>query len=219
MLIHDVIIIDDHPVVGVALKGIFENHPSVGRVTVFESAAEAIVHIEKCERRCVVILDFDMPEVNGLDVMRMLPPSGKKLVSVLVYTGFQETEVEVASIRAGAKGFISKNQGTDVLLRAFECIIGQRSYFSEPALRLALSEFNSPLQAKLTRLGPREYVIAKKLAAGESNAVIAETLFISPKTVSAHKAHIFEKLEIDNIAQLIHLLSSAAGPSLYKVES
>lgn len=209
MLSYPVIIVDDHPVIGLALCKLLERHPSVSSLEVFENANTAIKAIADSPKRCIVILDLDMPDISGLDLLRLLPKPANSEAKILIYTGQRNIELEVAAIRAGAKGFVSKDVDLSGFLQAFECIINQRSYFSDEALKTALTDFESPNQEKLSRLSAREYTIAKRLAAGESYSSIAETLFISPKTVSAHKAHIFDKLEISTIPQLIQILQSA----------
>ena len=206
MLSYPVIIVDDHPVVGHALSGLLQRHPSVSSLEVYESASAAIHAIADRPQGYIVILDLDMPDISGLDLVRLLPKPANIDLRVLIYTGQGSLELEVAAIRSGAKGFVSKDADLSVFLQAFECVVSQRSYFSDKALQTALTEFASPDQEKLARLSAREYMIAKRLAAGESNSSIAEALFISPKTVSAHKANLFEKLEISTIPQLIQIL-------------
>lgn len=208
MLSFNVIIVDDHPVVGMALRGMLEMHPAVRSIAVYESANLAAKEIFSQTEDCIVILDIGMPDISGLDFMRLLAKTSGKSVKILVYTGQKSAELEVAAIRAGAKGFVTKDVGPEAFMQAFEFITRQRSYFNDEALKTALTEFGSPSQEKLARLSAREYIIAKRIAAGETHSHIAEALFISPKTVSAHKGNIFDKLEISNIPQLIQMMQS-----------
>ena len=210
MLSFDVLIVDDHPVIGMALCSVLESHPAVRRVFFFESASAAIKDIVKRTEDCVVILDVDMPDISGFDFLRLLPKTSMNLIRVLIYTGQKSVDLEISAIRAGAKGLVNKNEGLEGFIQAFECIIKQRTYFNEDALKVALTDFDNHNQRKIARLSAREYAIAKRLAAGETHAHIAEALFISPKTVSAHKGHILEKLEISNIPQLIRILESVS---------
>lgn len=209
MLSFNIIIVDDHPVVAMALQGLLSNHSRVNKISVFDHVETAVKHIIKHEqsRRCIVILDIDMPGVNGLDMLRMLPRSPHRTSPVtMVYTGIKTLETEVSALRAGASGFITKDIGAEGFLHAFESICNGRSFFSDQAVQNAVSGFNNSDQLKLTRLSPREYLIAKRLANGEAPKDIAASLFISTKTVSAHKSNLMDKLEIDNIAQLISII-------------
>ncbi|MCP1573289.1 two-component system response regulator EvgA [Herbaspirillum rubrisubalbicans] len=208
MLSFNVIIVDDHPVVAMALESLLRHHSRVNSISVFSHVETAIKHIVKHEqsRRCIVILDIDMPGVNGLDMLRLLPKGLHRTSPItMIYTGLKALEMEVNALRAGASGFVTKEVGVEGFLRAFESICNGRSFFSDEAVHIALSGFNNPHQQKVARLTPREYLIAKRLANGESPKDIADSLFISTKTVSAHKSNLLDKLEIDNIAQLINI--------------
>ncbi|WP_433691785.1 LuxR C-terminal-related transcriptional regulator [Herbaspirillum seropedicae] len=208
MLSFNIIIVDDHPVVAIALESLLRDHPRVNSISVFSHAETAVKHIVKHEqsRRCIVILDIDMPGVNGLDMLRLLPKGLHRTSPVtMIYTGLKTLETEVNALRAGASGFVTKEVGAEGFLGAFESICNGRSFFSDEAVHIALSGCNNPDQQKIARLTPREYLIAKRLANGESPKDIADSLFISTKTVSAHKSNLLNKLEIDNIAQLINI--------------
>jgi len=208
MLSFNIIIVDDHPVVAMALQGLLSNHSRVNKISVFDHVETAVKHIVKHEqsRRCIVILDIDMPGVNGLDMLRLLPRGPHRTSPVtMIYTGIKTLETEVNALRAGASGFVTKDVGAEGFLHAFESICNGRSFFSDHAVQTALSGFNNSHQLKVGRLSPREYLIAKRLANGESPKEIADSLFISTKTVSAHKSNLLDKLEIDNIAQLINI--------------
>ena len=205
MTLHDVFIVDDHPVVGMALKILLEKHQAVSSLLVFESANEALEAVLKCENSCVAIVDIDMPQLSGQDFLKLLAKKANRSRKVLIYTGKREPAVEVAALCAGAKGFVSKDVGTDVFMRAFECVIDDQTYFTDAAVQSALRKVKNPKQEKIARLSARQHLIALRLVDGATNSEIAESLFISPKTVSAHKSKIFDKLEIQNIRQLIQL--------------
>ncbi|BEV16255.1 response regulator transcription factor [Herbaspirillum sp. DW155] len=209
MLSFNIIIVDDHPVVAMALEGLLINHSRVNKISVFDQVETAVKHIVKHEqsRRCIVILDIDMPTINGLDMLHLLPRGPHRSSPVaLIYTGLKTLETEVNALRSGASGFVTKDVGVEDFLRAFESVCNGRSFFSDEAVQTALSGFNNPHHEKVARLSPREYLIAKRLANGEPAKDIADSLFISAKTVSAHKSNLFDKLEIENIAQLINIL-------------
>lgn len=204
---YDILIVDDHPVVGMAMQVMLRDHSRVGEIHVFDRVRIANRFLAEHPRpqRCLVILDIDMPTVSGLDMLRLMPKGTHRSVMVLVYTSLKDIGTEVAAVRAGASGFVTKDVGPEGFMHAFNTICERRSFFSDEALKIAVSEFKNPDQKKAAALTPREYLIAKRLSLGESPQQIGESLYISAKTVSSHKQNILEKLEIENIAQLINI--------------
>lgn len=210
MLSCDVFIIDDHPVIGMAVSNVLADHIGVNNIQCFTDPQDALRCLKDKITQTIVVLDLEMPGLNGMDFLRMLLKENLSHCYVLIYTSHDDLEHEILAIRTGAKGYISKSLGANGILNAFNTVMSERTYFRNEALQIALSSQTSNVaEEKIGTLSKRELEIATRLAAGKSNSEIADDLFISPKTVSAHKANLFEKLAIENIPALIDLLKKA----------
>ena len=202
----DVIIIDDHPLIGSAIRCAVEKHPMTGGVYVFNVALDGISFAMKIKNKAIVIIGLPASEIDSRETLSQLRRTQEDNVAILVYSASEWLDEEIKAMLLGAHGVAHKWRGIEELKIAFETIMSGRVYFSGKALSTAIEWHSNYFKNKLSKLSSREISIAKEIANGFSNKEIGEKYHISHKTASAHKANIFKKLEIKNISQLIKIL-------------
>lgn len=197
-----VVIVDDHPVVCMALSTLLSSH-GMKVVGEADNGVDAIQLIKQ-SKPAVVVLDISIPRLDGMAVIyrvRALPDAP----DILVFTS-QPPQVYSRRCRlAGASGFVNKDQDLMAVLNGIRTILGGYQYFpkepSTPMDREAEGDHDDPIRT----LSERELTIFRHLAQGHSNKEISEQLLISNKTVSTHKTRIYQKLGVGNVAELVEL--------------
>ncbi len=202
-----VLIADDHAILRQALRLLLEAH---NEVEVLGEATDGREAVELSERLKpdVVLMDMAMPALNGVEATRQIR---KRLprTRVLMLTAYVEDDQILDALRAGAAGYIVKQSDVSELLLAIQSIHRGNSYFSAAISEdVSAEEYvwkarNSDARAGLDLLTSREREVLQLIAEGHSNQTIANELFISVKTVEAHKAHIMTKLNAKNRTDLI----------------
>jgi two-component system response regulator NreC len=202
-----VLIVDDHAILRQALRQLLEQHAEVEVVGDASSGREAIASTEKLMPD-VVLMDMVMPGLTGLEATRQIRKRFPK-TRVLILTGYMEDEQIIGALRAGASGYVVKRSDTEELLLGIQAVHRGNTYFSS-----AISDGDAINQylwqakkedgkAGYDLLTSREREVLQLIAEGFSNQRIAQELFISVKTVEAHKAHIMSKLHARNRPDLI----------------
>ena len=180
-------VVDDHPVVREGLVAALDGKGGLEVAGVFSSAEEAIAAGRRVD---VILLDLELPGMNGLQAIGRLSENA----AVLVLTAYGE-EVEEA-IRAGAKGYLLKGASLDEIERAIATLAGGGSYVDP---RVA-SRLVAPTSQ---RLSDREREVLRLVARGLSNKQIATKLRISERTAKFHVTAILNKLGAENRAQAV----------------
>jgi DNA-binding NarL/FixJ family response regulator len=202
-----VLLVDDHAVIRQALDLWLSTLAELEVIGFVENGREAVQVVERM-RPDVVLMDVVMPGLNGLEAtrqIRKIAPATK----VVMLSGFVDEDQLLESIRAGASGYIIKKSDITELVLAIQTVNRGNNYFSShlsEAFDLAdvLYQAKRPDQRTgLDALTPREREVLQLIAEGYTNQKIANELFISVKTVEAHKAHIMAKLHARNRTDLI----------------
>ena len=180
-------VVDDHPVVREGLVAALDGKGGLEVAGVFSSAEEALAAGRRVD---VILLDLELPGMNGLQAIGRLSENA----AVLVLTAYGE-EVEEA-IRAGAKGYLLKGASLDEIERAIATLAGGGSYVDP---RVA-SRLVAPTSQ---RLSDREREVLRLVARGQSNKQIATKLRISERTAKFHVTAILNKLGAENRAQAV----------------
>jgi len=198
-----VLLIDDHPVVRTGYRRLLENTPDICVVAEADNGETGYaLYMERSPD--VIILDLNMPGIGGLEVIRRIKAKNSD-ARILVFSMMDNVTMAQHSLRAGATGFISKQSGMGEMLQAVRQVALGKVYIESAlasAMAMNLSRKDTP-ESLLETLTKREFQIFKLLAEGNSCAQIAETLFISPKTVGVHHINLMRKLNLQNITQLI----------------
>ncbi|MCU0452446.1 MAG: response regulator transcription factor [Bacteroidetes bacterium] len=197
-----VLIADDHPVVRRGLKNILKE---ASDIEVAGEAGDGLEVLEKVrgEEFDVLILDLTMPKLDGLETIGRLKSEQPDL-GILVLSMNPEEVFGMRALRLGASGYLSKDSAPEQLITAIRRIAAGKVYVSEGlAESLALNVSKGSPKMPHETLSDREYQIMLMLARGRSLKEIAAELSLSVKTVSTHRTHILEKLNMENNAQIV----------------
>ena len=196
-----ILITDDHPVLRRGLKEILMEELEGATCGEAGNAQELISEVQT-EDWDLVILDLTMPGRSGLDVLRDLRTLRPK-IPVLVLSMHPEDQLGKRVLKAGASGYMNKESAPKELIKAVRKVL-EGSVYVSPALaeRLALDlrENAGPLHETLSE---REFEVLRMLASGKTVTEIAVDLHLSVPTVSTHRAHILEKMNMTTTAALI----------------
>ncbi|MBI5948322.1 MAG: response regulator transcription factor [Chloroflexi bacterium] len=202
-----ILLVDDHAVIRQALRMLLESQAELEVVGDVENGREAVQAVEKLNPD-VVLMDVVMPGLNGLEATRQIRRSSPG-TRVVMLSGFVDEDQLLDSLRSGASGYIIKKSDVSELVLAIQTVHRGNSYFSS-ALSEGFDLAEVLYQAKRTdqrtgveALTPREREVLQLIAEGYTNQGIANELYISVKTVEAHKAHIMAKLHARNRTDLI----------------
>jgi len=196
-----ILIADDHDVVREGLKKILLSEWQDAEFGEAKDGNEALSLLRK-KRWDVVILDISMPHVSGFEVLKELKSALPKQ-PVLVLSMHPERQYAVRVMKSGASGYITKDTISDEIVHAIKKIVAGGKYVSESLAESLASQLNESLDTlPHERLSDREFEIMVMLSSGKTVSEIADHLSISVKTVSTHRAHILEKMNLSNNAEL-----------------
>lgn len=201
-----VIITDDHQMVSEGLKSLVELDKTIEVIQLAKNGRELLHFLEFLEPD-LILMDIDMPIMNGLEAMQQIHKKYPNL-KVIIVSMHEEKGLVKKLTDAGAKGFLFKNSDKDELIWAIKTVHQGGNYFTSkltlnlinPDKSLSQSELIDSKKALLTE---REIEILKLIAEGLSNKEIGDQLFISHRTVDTHRTNLMKKLEVNNIAGLI----------------
>ncbi|KOC92911.1 response regulator transcription factor [Winslowiella iniecta] len=188
------LLIDDHPLVQVALEAALTRSPIPLQLFAVSSEQQARDYLRDHPVN-LIILDIGLPDSDGLELLKRLKHRDENQ-AVLIYSAQEERLYIRMAQAAGAAGYIAKRQPMEKLLAAILAILGGQRAFPD------LSEADNPATASLTS---KERQILALLARGLSNLQIAEQLHISNKTVSTHKKNILDKTGTHSVVELAAL--------------
>lgn len=205
-----IVLVDDHALVrrGLALLLRLEGrHEVVGEA----SSGEAALPLVESERPDLVILDLNMPGMDGLETLRRLRARGIP-TRVLVLSMHDEPHLVGEALTAGADGYLLKDSMDDELFLAIDGIMRGQRYLAAAIDRARLQESRMRPMA----LTAREREVLQLIANGLTTSAVAETLSISPHTATRHRANLMQKLNVHNQVELVRI---AVGQGLIVLQS
>lgn len=206
-----VLIADNHPVVRLGIKKVLESSSDI-EIIADVSTTEELFNTLKSITPDVVILEMDIPEINGIATLRKMKQDFPD-IKTLMYSGQSEDVYALSTIRAGAYGYLSKTADLEYIISAVRKVSeGNMFITNELAQRLAFDESTQKPRRFFRKLSSREVEVLKLLASGKRNKEVAEELNLNEKTVSTYKARLMKKLNVDN---LVDLLQQAKALELY----
>ena len=200
-----VVIVDDHTMMRDGLKQLIDDESDLECVGTASSAQEALTLVEKLKPDMMTV-DITLPGRNGLELIKdslALAPQ----MPILVISMHDETLYAQRVLKAGAKGYVMKDADSATLLKAIRTALSSGIYVS-PIMSAQILEAYSGRHAHrqaegVHRLSDREFEVFQLIGEGRSTQQIAETLNISVKTVEVHRAHIREKLKLEDGAAVV----------------
>jgi DNA-binding NarL/FixJ family response regulator len=200
-----VLLADDHPLYRRGLRQLLDGLDGVTVVGEVEDG-EAAVEQAAALQPDVVVMDLNMPRVDGVSATRRLVAHSPH-IGVLVLTMHEDDDSVFAAMRAGARGYLLKGADAAEIARAVQAVAGGEAIFGASVARRVLDWFAAPRSSAVQEVFPglteREHEVLDLIAAGRSNGDIAERLVLSPKTVRNHVSNIFAKLQVADRAEAI----------------
>lgn len=201
------LICDDQALVRSGLRMMLEAQPHLEVVGEAGDGAGAIRLVAE-RRPDVVLMDIQMPTLDGIEATRRLLVEGADSPRVLILTTFDQDEYVYEALRAGASGFLLKSAPPTDLVRAVELVHDGQALLAPEVTRRLIENglrWPAPTATGFPELTAREAEILQQIASGRSNLEIATELFISPATVKSHVNRIFDKLQVRDRVQAVIL--------------
>jgi DNA-binding NarL/FixJ family response regulator len=199
-----ILIVDDHPMMREGLRGVIAREPDMvvcGEAENAQQAAEAIVK----HAPDLILADITLPGKSGLELVKDLKVMYPNL-AVLALSMHDESLYAERMLRAGASGYITKQQPPEELVKAIRQVLNNQVYVSKDVSESLLRRFSGKTQSNrspMEILTDREFEILQLLGKGATAKEISGQLHLSVKTVAVHNTNIRKKLNLKNSAQLI----------------
>lgn len=199
-----ILIVDDHAILRAGLKHLLSEYADLVVAGEAANGQEALEQVRNYNWD-VAVLDMTMPGKSGIELIKQLKQLAPRL-PLLILSMHKEDVYAVRALKAGASGYLCKDNAEDQLVAALRKVAAGGLYITAAvAERLAADLLQGAPQDVLphTRLSDREYQIFQMIASGAGVTDIAQRLNLSVKTVSTHKTHIMEKMGCANVADLV----------------
>lgn len=202
---HRVLLVDDHPIVRQGLQQLINDEPDLEVCGQACSGEEALIMIPTCVPD-VAMIDISLEDRSGVELIKDIRVRHPDL-PLLALSMHDESLYAERVLRAGGRGYIMKQEATEKLLSAIRRVLGGQIYLSEKMTTRLLGKYVNDKhlrgESPMKRLTDRELEIFTLIGRGMSTREIADKLFVSIKTVEAHREHIKEKLNIRNWVELV----------------
>jgi DNA-binding NarL/FixJ family response regulator len=201
-------LVDDHRLMLQGLASLFAKRDNM-EIVATANAAEDAINKARALRPDVIVMDINMQGMSGLEACKWIKDQDEHVKIILLSMEVRKDYLNIG-IQNGISGYLIKDIEDDVLFEAVEAVSQGKQYFTEAITKLVFEEYYQHqktkvvAQAKLPdELTKRELEVLKLVAQGMTNKQVAESLFISVKTVETHKSHILDKLGLSNSNELM----------------
>ena len=198
------LLVDDHPVVR---RGIRSCLGDLEHISIVDEAVNGLEAVEKVKALSpdIVLMDFDMPKMDGLEATRVIRKDFPK-TRVVILSVHTKKDYVLQIIRSGAQGYVLKDASMADLVRAIEAVDNGEPFFSPDISQIVLNQYlaetgtdESPAAVALTN---RERQVLAKIAEGQSNKEMASSLGVGVRTIETHRERVMSKLNIHSVAGL-----------------
>jgi len=196
-----VFIIDDHPVIRLAIRMLLEHEENFKVVGETDNGCDAIQMVRECMPD-LIILDISIPKLDGLEVLCRFNAMNTSM-KTLVLTAKSPTLFATRCMRSGADGYVCKEGDLSELMSAIRAVLSGYNYFPSQALN---TNDESGKELELFKaVNDRELMVLQLFAQGRTNKEIAKGMFLSNKTVSTYKKRLMQKLQAKSLVELIEM--------------
>jgi DNA-binding NarL/FixJ family response regulator len=199
-----VLIADDHALFRYGIKAMIASEQGFELAGEASSGEEAVKLAAEL-RPDIVLMDIQMPGINGIEATRRIL-EGNPAIGVVVVTMFDKDDSVFAAMRAGARGYVLKGADADEVIKVIGAVANGEAYFGPAIAQKLVDFFSAPKPASqetFPELTAREREILDLIAGGLSNTQISRRLHLSQKTVRNHVSHIFLKLQVADRTQAV----------------
>lgn len=200
-----ILIADDHQIILDGLQLLLNQEEGIEVIAEVTDGEQVINEARKAQELDVILLDINMPKLDGIEVTRLLKTEFPE-ISILIMTMYNRKEFIRSLIEVGVDGYILKNSGKKELISALQALSKGEPYFDKEVTRTIMKSyqksrvFDSPMEIELTS---REKEIILLIGDGLNTAEIGEKLFLSTHTVNTHRKNILSKLNVKNSVGVI----------------
>ncbi len=199
----NVLLVDDHSVVRAGFRRLLETSSEITVIGEADTGDKAWRLFQDLGPD-VVVMDLSMPGMGGLEAIEKIRKIAAQ-ARILVLSVHENEPFPSRALQKGAAGYLSKRCAPEELVIAVREIADGKCYLGKDIARRLAAERRDSERDLLTKLTSREFQVFTLLAKGRSVAEIADTIFISPKTVHVHRANVFRKLGISTTAELVRM--------------
>jgi two-component system invasion response regulator UvrY len=204
----NVMLVDDHAVVRMGFKMLLEQDSDIKVIAEAESGEQAITRYMETKPD-VVVMDITMPGIGGLEAIERILAKESN-ARILVLSAHEDSVHPKRVLNAGAMGYLTKRSAAEELIKAIRTVATGKKYLeASVAQQMAIQQLSGD-QNPVDVLSAREFEVFMALAKGKTTNEIAETLFLSPRTVGTHLYNIKQKLNANNSAE-IALIAMRSG--------
>lgn len=197
-----ILLVDDHMIVREGLMRVLDPTGNNWALTEANTGYQALVFLRDGEYD-LALIDLSMPGMTGLELVHRIKSEFPR-VRILVLSMHEEEQYAVRAFKAGAHGYVTKDIAASELVGAVRKVAAGGVYVTESLAEKFVQQLNGSSEApRHTLLTDRELDILRRVAAGQPLTSIGDALHLSVKTVSTHKTHIQEKLQLSSTAELI----------------
>jgi len=205
--VHEIMIIDDHTMFRAGIRALLETQDNLRIIGEASDGLEGLHQAVRLQPE-LIISDLSMPNLNGTEAIAAIK---KRLpeVKILVVTVHKIEEYIHAALKAGADGYILKDDSQDELITAIQQVLAGKTYLSPSICKDVVNGYLNPSADPTTQLKPgrdsltqREMQVLKLIAEGNKNKQIASLLSISTKTVEKHRSNLMKKLDLHDISSI-----------------
>jgi DNA-binding NarL/FixJ family response regulator len=200
--LHKIAVIDDHAIVRQGLKMLIDSHEEMELIAESDGSND-VIGMCVSSKPNLLMLDITLANTNGIELIKHIKKEIPKL-PILIFSMHDENLYAVHAIKAGASGYLHKNQSFEKYIEAIETVLNGKKYLSPTMVQLLADRIHSGDDENLQdKLSFREFQTLKMLASGLTVSDIAEKLFLSVKTISMYRSRILQKLKLKNNSELI----------------
>ena len=204
----NVMLVDDHAVVRMGFKMLLETTDDIKVIAEAENGEESIkAYME--HKPNVIVMDITMPGMGGMEAIERILNKDSS-AKILVLSAHEDSVHPKRVLNAGAIGYVTKRSAAEELIKAIRAVASGKKYIeASVAQQMAIQQLSGE-QSPVDVLSEREFEVFMSLAKGKTTNEIAETLFLSPRTVGTHLYNIKQKLNANNSAE-IALIAMRSG--------
>lgn len=199
-----VLLVDDHDLVCIGIRSLLEQNKHIKVMGIADSGEAAIKFVRE-KAPDVVLMDVEMPGMGGLEATRRMLRYCPSL-RIIMLSAHTEEPYPSSVLKAGAMGYLTKNDGPEQMLKAIEQVHrGERYLTPEIAMKLALGSVDGIDKNPFKELSERETQVMLMITSGQKVQEISDKLCLSPKTVNTYRYRLFDKLKVKSDVELTHL--------------